>query len=73
MTTELTEITSITPWSVTLVSPDQRLKALLAQSRATNGDTTQSVRRTTRTSDGLRLVARSKKPAEATAPINTAI
>src|SRR5438270_849080 len=73
MARELSETSSITPYSDTRAGADQRCEVKLAQNSATNGETTQIAISTTRSWEGLRLVARSKNPTEPTAPATTAI
>src|SRR5712692_6233255 len=64
--------TSVTQYSVARVRTDQRFETMLAHARATNGDSTQITKRTSKTRGVLRP-ARSVKPSEPTAPATTAI
>src|SRR6202158_2409233 len=65
--------TSITLWSVARVRTDQRFETTSANTRATNGESTQIVKSTSRIRESLRRPAWSIKPSEPAAPASTAI
>ena len=60
--------TSITLWSVARVRTDQRFETTSANTRATNGESTQIVKSTSRIRELLRRPAWSIKPSEPAAP-----
>src|ERR1700724_947720 len=73
MAKEASVRTSITLWSVARVRTDQRFETTSANTRATNGESTQIVKSTSRIRESLRRPAWSIKPSEPAAPASAAI